>query len=257
MGKSWWQRARRPLSSMGVSQRSKGRGKSLRQARLSGFTVAGTPERCVKVWAVKMIREIDVAARGDAAEMRGCGGSQPGYKPNRVEKYTFGATATRGTGCATGRRAGRTVLACRSASGVIGIVTMPFTHLHVHTHYSLLDGACKIPDLVKRAKALGMDSLAITDHGCMFGVIEFFNECKKEGIKPILGHGSLHGPRRSARAIDAGGNAGEAAYHLLLLAQEPRGVQEPDQALEHRLPRRVLLQAADRQGNSAASTARG
>ena len=62
-----------------------------------------------------------------------------------------------------------------------------FTHLHVHTHYSLLDGANKIPDLVKRAKVLGMDSLAITDHGCMFGVVEFFNECKKEGIKPILG----------------------------------------------------------------------
>ena len=62
-----------------------------------------------------------------------------------------------------------------------------FTHLHVHTHYSLLDGANKIPELVKRAKVLGMDSLAITDHGCMFGVVEFFNECKKEGIKPILG----------------------------------------------------------------------
>jgi DNA polymerase-3 subunit alpha len=51
-----------------------------------------------------------------------------------------------------------------------------FVHLHVHTHYSLLDGANKIPDLVKRTKALGMDSIAITDHGCMFGVIEFFNE---------------------------------------------------------------------------------
>jgi len=62
-----------------------------------------------------------------------------------------------------------------------------FTHLHVHTHYSLLDGANKIPELVKQAKKLGMDSLAITDHGCMFGVVEFFNECKKEGIKPILG----------------------------------------------------------------------
>jgi DNA polymerase-3 subunit alpha len=62
-----------------------------------------------------------------------------------------------------------------------------FVHLHVHTHYSLLDGANKIPELVRRAKSLGMDSLAITDHGCMFGVVEFFNECKKEGIKPILG----------------------------------------------------------------------
>src|SRR5687768_10953265 len=62
-----------------------------------------------------------------------------------------------------------------------------FVHLHVHTLYSLLDGACRIPDLVKRAKALGMDSLAISDHGCMFGVIEFYNECKKEGIRPIIG----------------------------------------------------------------------
>jgi len=64
---------------------------------------------------------------------------------------------------------------------------MPFTHLHVHTHYSLLDGACRVDKLVARTKELGMDTIAITDHGCMFGVIEFFNECKKEGIKPILG----------------------------------------------------------------------
>src|SRR5882762_2875978 len=95
-------------------------------------------------------------------------------------------------------------------------MTNPFVHLHVHTHYSLLDGANKIPDLVKRAKALGMDSLAITDHGCMFGVIEFFNECKKEGIKPILGMEAYMAPgdRRERQA-----QAGEAAYHLLLLAQ--------------------------------------
>ena len=95
-----------------------------------------------------------------------------------------------------------------------------FVHLHVHTHYSLLDGACRIPDLVKRAKALGMDSLAITDHGCMFGVIEFFNECKKEGIRPILGMEAYMAPgdRRERSA-----NAGEAAYHLLLLAQNLEG----------------------------------
>src|SRR5262249_4492773 len=62
-----------------------------------------------------------------------------------------------------------------------------FVHLHVHTHYSLLDGACRVTDVVKKAKSLGMDSLAITDHGCMFGVVEFFNECKKQGIKPLLG----------------------------------------------------------------------
>ncbi len=96
----------------------------------------------------------------------------------------------------------------------------PFTHLHVHTHYSLLDGANRIPDLVKRAKALGMDSLAITDHGCMFGVVEFFNECKKEGIKPILGMEAYMAPgdRR-----DRSGVPGETAYHLLLLAENLQG----------------------------------
>ena len=63
---------------------------------------------------------------------------------------------------------------------------MAFTHLHVHTEYSLLDGAGKIKDLVQRAKELGMDSLAITDHGVMFGVIDFHRECKKQGIHPII-----------------------------------------------------------------------
>jgi DNA polymerase-3 subunit alpha len=97
---------------------------------------------------------------------------------------------------------------------------MAFTHLHVHTHYSLLDGACKVPDLVKRAKALGMDSLAITDHGCMFGVIEFFNECKKEGIKPILGMEAYMAPTSRLERKDVNG---EAAYHLLLLAKDIEG----------------------------------
>src|SRR3984957_19718836 len=98
----------------------------------------------------------------------------------------------------------------------------PFTHLHVHTHYSLLDGANKIPELVKRAKFLGMDSLAITDHGCMFGVVEFFNECKKEGIKPILGMEAYMAPGHRS---DRSGNAGETAYHLLLLGENLQGFQ--------------------------------
>ena len=63
----------------------------------------------------------------------------------------------------------------------------PFVHLHVHTQYSLLDGAARIPELVKRAKALGQSALAITDHGVMYGVIDFYRACKAEGIKPILG----------------------------------------------------------------------
>src|SRR3954464_8390649 len=95
-----------------------------------------------------------------------------------------------------------------------------FVHLHVHTHYSLLDGACKIPQLVKRVKALGMNACAITDHGCMFGVIEFFNECKKEGIKPLLGIEAYMAPgdRRDRQSVH-----GENAYHLLLLAQNLEG----------------------------------
>ena len=62
-----------------------------------------------------------------------------------------------------------------------------FVHLHVHTEYSLLDGACRIPGLVARAKELGQPALAITDHGAMYGVIDFYKECKKQGIKPIIG----------------------------------------------------------------------
>ncbi|SHJ94945.1 DNA polymerase III catalytic subunit, DnaE type [Hathewaya proteolytica DSM 3090] len=62
-----------------------------------------------------------------------------------------------------------------------------FVHLHTHTGYSLLDGAGKIPDIIKRTKELGMDAIAITDHGSMFGCVEFYKEAKKEGIKPIIG----------------------------------------------------------------------
>ena len=64
---------------------------------------------------------------------------------------------------------------------------MAFTHLHVHTEYSLLDGSSKIKELLPRAKELGMDSLAITDHGVMYGVIDFYKKAKEVGIKPILG----------------------------------------------------------------------
>ena len=63
---------------------------------------------------------------------------------------------------------------------------MEFTHLHVHTEYSLLDGSSKIKELVSRAKELGMDSLAITDHGVMYGVIDFYRAAKAAGINPVL-----------------------------------------------------------------------
>ena len=64
---------------------------------------------------------------------------------------------------------------------------MAFTHLHVHTEYSLLDGSCKIKELTARAKELGMDSMAITDHGVMYGVIDFYRAAREVGIKPIIG----------------------------------------------------------------------
>ena len=62
-----------------------------------------------------------------------------------------------------------------------------FTHLHVHSHYSLLDGLAKIDNLLDRAKELGMDSLALTDHGVLYGAVEFFIKAKERGIKPIIG----------------------------------------------------------------------
>ncbi|HMR55440.1 MAG TPA: PHP domain-containing protein, partial [Candidatus Doudnabacteria bacterium] len=64
---------------------------------------------------------------------------------------------------------------------------MSFTHLHCHSHFSLLDGLSKVSDLVQTTKDLGMNSLAITDHGVMYGAIEFYNTCRKHEIKPIIG----------------------------------------------------------------------
>ena len=64
---------------------------------------------------------------------------------------------------------------------------MKFTHLHVHSHYSLLDGLAKIDDLVKRAKELEMDSLTLTDHGSLYGAIKFYKEAKAQGINPVIG----------------------------------------------------------------------
>ncbi len=98
-----------------------------------------------------------------------------------------------------------------------------FTHLHVHTHYSLLDGACKIKDLVARTKELGMDSIAISDHGCMFGAVEFYNEAKAAGIKPIIGMEAYIAPGDRRERTTVSGGAGDAAYHLLLLAENLEG----------------------------------
>ncbi len=98
---------------------------------------------------------------------------------------------------------------------------MEFTHLHVHTEYSLLDGSAKIPELVSRAKELGFDSLAITDHGVMYGVIDFYEACNKEGIKPIIGCEVYVAP--GSRFDREPGANDERYYHLILLAENNQG----------------------------------
>ncbi len=95
-----------------------------------------------------------------------------------------------------------------------------FSHLHVHTEYSLLDGFSKIKDLVKKVKDLGMDSVAITDHGTMFGVIEFYNAAKAAGVKPIIGLETYVCARRMA---DRDPQKDKHSYHLLLLAENEKG----------------------------------
>ena len=98
---------------------------------------------------------------------------------------------------------------------------MEFTHLHVHTEYSLLDGSSKIKEIVARAKELGMDSLAITDHGVMYGVIDFYRACKAEGIRPVLGCEIYVAP--GSRFQKEGNASDERYYHLVLLAENNKG----------------------------------
>ncbi len=98
---------------------------------------------------------------------------------------------------------------------------MAFTHLHVHTEYSLLDGSNKIKEYVKRVKELGMDSAAITDHGVMYGVIDFYRACKSEGIKPILGCEVYVAPNSRFDKELTGGE--DRYYHLVLLAENNEG----------------------------------
>ena len=97
-----------------------------------------------------------------------------------------------------------------------------FVHLHTHSHYSLLDGLGKIPELVSRAKKLGMDALALTDHGAMYGVIDFYQECQNQGIKPLIGVETYVARRRMTDKqpkIDAN------PFHLILLAKNKAGYQ--------------------------------
>src|SRR5207302_8041415 len=96
-----------------------------------------------------------------------------------------------------------------------------FVHLHCHSHYSLLDGASRVPELVARAKELGMNALALTDHGNLFGAIEFYQECKAAGINPVVGYEAYVAPgKRTEREAK---KRGEAGFHLTLLAKNAAG----------------------------------
>ncbi len=99
--------------------------------------------------------------------------------------------------------------------------TKPFVHLHVHTEYSLLDGSAKIKELVQRTKELGMNSIAITDHGAMFGAIDFYKAALEAGVKPIIGCEVYVAP--NSRLQKDGKNGGN--YHLVLLAENNEGYQ--------------------------------
>ena len=98
---------------------------------------------------------------------------------------------------------------------------MSFAHLHVHTEYSLLDGSNKIKEYVSRVKELGMNSAAITDHGVMYGVIDFYREARKQGIKPILGCEVYVAPNSRFDRETAGGES--RYHHLVLLAENNTG----------------------------------
>jgi DNA polymerase-3 subunit alpha len=99
----------------------------------------------------------------------------------------------------------------------------PFVHLHLHSEYSLLDGAVRIPELMKKVKACGMPAVALTDHGNLFGAIEFYQEAEKAGVKPIIGVEAYMAP--GAHTDRKPGPNKETAFHLTLLSSDETGYQ--------------------------------
>jgi DNA polymerase-3 subunit alpha len=95
----------------------------------------------------------------------------------------------------------------------------PFVHLHVHSHYSLLDGLSKVPDIISRAQELGMSAVALTDHGVMYGAVEFYQRCTKAGIKPIIGVEAYV----AREDLHLKGKGEEKPYHFILLARTDEG----------------------------------
>jgi len=101
-------------------------------------------------------------------------------------------------------------------------MSVNFVHLHNHSEYSLLDGACRIKDLVTSARELDMPAVAITDHGVLYGVIDFYREAKKQGIKPIIGCEVYLAPRSR---LDKTKGLDDSLYHLILLCKNRKGYE--------------------------------
>src|SRR6266542_480656 len=95
--------------------------------------------------------------------------------------------------------------------------TRPFVHLHCHTHYSLLDGASRIPELVNHVKDLGMNAVAMTDHGNLYGAIEFYRECKAVGLNPVIGYEAYVAPKKRTdrETRQTTSDSDDAIYHHL------------------------------------------
>ena len=123
-----------------------------------------------------------------------------------------------------------------------------FVHLHLHTLYSLLDGAIRMKDLIKGVQKAGMKSVAVTDHGNMFGTIDFYKKAKEAGIKPILGYEAyIAGPKGMTDRSE------RVANHLILLAENEEGYKQHPHALEPRVHERHVLPPARGQGPAQAA----
>lgn len=127
---------------------------------------------------------------------------------------------------------------------------MSFAHLHVHTEYSLLDGACRIRDLPKLVKSMGQTACAITDHGVMYGVVDFYRACKAEGIKPIIGCEVYVAPRTIADRVHGVDND---ARHLVLLCENETGYRNLSYLVSMGVPAGLLRQAPRRPRPAAAA----
>ena len=127
----------------------------------------------------------------------------------------------------------------------------PFVHLHCHSDFSLLDGASSIERWWQRPRASGMERLALTDHGNMFGALAFYKECRAQGIVPIIGSEFYKAP--GSRTEKSGSEKGTRHHHLVLLARNLTGYAEPPRAQLPGLHGRLLLQAAHRRRASGAA----